>query len=181
MPHQKFAPQSAALAEYRHAETRLNNSPAGFADVAPAALGRKRYSYDPRLDPQLQLTGTTEHLSFDVETVPLHIHERISPKAIIESLRTEPIQRSMFADPEFDINQAVEFYQHPQPWAICLILGDSLLVMNSLLEREVMAGHVQCINFDPPYGIRYGSQLSGAHDGAITPGLYHRPWATRAP
>jgi len=94
--------------------------------VPPA---RKRYEYAPRLDPQLQWAGKAEHLTFEVETVPLHIHERVSPAAIVESLRTGPVQASLFADPEFDLNQAVEFYQHPQPWANRLILGDSLLVM----------------------------------------------------
>jgi adenine-specific DNA-methyltransferase len=127
--------------------------------MSPVPPGRKRYEYDPRLDPQLQWAGKAEHLTFDVETVPLHIHERIAPAAIVDSLRTGPVQRSLFADPEFDLNQAIEFYQHPQPWANRLVLGDSLLVMNSLLEREVMAGKVQCIYFDPPYGTKYRSNF----------------------
>lgn len=159
MPPRKAKPAAASTADYRHADTRLNNPPAGLADIAPVAPGRKRYEYDPRLDPQLQWAGKAEHFTFDVETVPLHIHERISPAAILESLRTEPVQRSLFADPELDLSQAVEFYQHPTPWANRLILGDSLLVMNSLLERELMAGQVQCIYFDPPYGIKYGSNF----------------------
>jgi adenine-specific DNA-methyltransferase len=159
MPPRK-ASTPASTTDYRHDATRLNNPPAGLADVAPLPpAGRKRYEYDPRLDPQLQWAGKAEHLTFDVETVPLHIHERVAPSAIVDSLRSGPVQRSMFADPKFDLNQAVEFYQHPQPWANRLILGDSLLVMNSLLEREVMAGKVQCIYFDPPYGIKYGSNF----------------------
>src|SRR5215207_2192668 len=156
-PRRPSAPSSAA--DYRHDDTRLNNPPAGIADVNPIPSDRKRYEYDPRLDPQLQWAGKAEHLTFDVETVPLHIHERVAPAAIVDSLRSGPVQASMFADPEFDLNQAVEFYQHPQPWANRMVLGDSLLVMNSLLEREVMAGKVQCIYFDPPYGIRYGSNF----------------------
>jgi len=148
--------------DYRHDETRLNNPPAGLANLHPVPPGRKRYQFDPRLDPQLQWAGKAEHLTFDVETVPLHTHERIRPAAILETLRTGPVQRSLFADPEFDLNQAVEFYQHPQPWANRLVLGDSLLVMNSLLEREVMAGKVQCIYFDPPYGIQYSSNFQPA-------------------
>ncbi|MBK9945532.1 MAG: site-specific DNA-methyltransferase [Kouleothrix sp.] len=150
------APKSA---DYRHDETRLNNPPAGLADMNPLPPARKRYEYDPRLDPQLQWAGKAEHLTFEVETVPLHIHERVAPAAIVDSLRTGPVQASMFADPEFDLNQAVEFYQHPQPWANRMVLGDSLLVMNSLLERELMAGKVQCIYFDPPYGINYRSNF----------------------
>ena len=158
-PRKRPATTTTNAADYRHDETRLNNPPAGLADMNPVPPGRKRYEYDPRLDPQLQWAGKAEHLTFDVETVPLHIHERVAPAAIIESIRTGPVQASLFADPEFDLNQAVEFYQHPQPWANRLVLGDSLLVMNSLLERELMAGKVQCIYFDPPYGIKYGSNF----------------------
>ena len=158
-PRKRPATTTTNAADYRHDETRLNNPPAGIADMNPVTPGRKRYEYDPRLDPQLQWAGKAEHLTFDVETVPLHIHERVAPAAIIESIRTGPVQASLFADPEFDLNQAVEFYQHPQPWANRLVLGDSLLVMNSLLERELMAGKVQCIYFDPPYGIKYGSNF----------------------
>jgi adenine-specific DNA-methyltransferase len=158
-PRKRKTAQSVETTDYRHDETRLNNPPAGLADMHPVPPGRKRYQFDPRLDPQLQWAGKAEHLTFDVETVPLHTHERISPAAILETLRTGPVQRSLFADPEFDLNQAVEFYQHPQPWANRLVLGDSLLVMNSLLEREVMAGKVQCVYFDPPYGIQYGSNF----------------------
>src|SRR5688572_6140243 len=159
MPPRKQPTSGPASSDYRHNDTRLNNPPAGLADMAPVAPGRKRYAFDPHLDPQLQWAGKAEHLTFDVETVPLHIHERVSAAGIVESLRTGPVQRSMFADPEFDLNEAVEFYQHPTPWANRLILGDSLLVMNSLLEREIMARQVQCIYFDPPYGIKYGSNF----------------------
>ncbi len=158
-PRKRPATTTTNAADYRHDETRLNNPPAGLADMNPVPPGRKRYEYDPRLDPQLQWAGKAEHLTFDVETVPLHIHERVAPAAIIESIRSGPVQASLFADPEFDLNQAVEFYQHPQPWANRLVLGDSLLVMNSLLERELMAGKVQTIYFDPPYGIKYGSNF----------------------
>jgi len=180
------APTPASTTDYRHDATRLNNPPAGLADIAPLpASGRTRYAYDQHLDPQLVWAGKAEHLTFDVETVPLHIHERIAPAALIDALRTGPVQRSMFADPEFDLNQAVEFYQHPQPWANRLVLGDSLLVMNSLLEREVLAGKVQCIYFDPPYGIKYGSNfqpftnkrdVKDGDDGSLT----HEPEQIRA-
>jgi len=159
-PRKRAAPSTTSTADYRHDQTRLNNPPAGLADVNPLPpAGKKRYSYDPRIDPQLQWAGKAEHLTFDIETVPLYIHERIAPAAIVDSLRSGPVQASMFADPEFDLNQAVEFYQHPQPWANRMVLGDSLLVMNLLLERELMAGKVQCIYFDPPYGINYRSNF----------------------
>src|SRR5207248_410953 len=113
-PRRSFTPQPA---DYRHDETHLNNPPAGLADVNPLPPGRRRYEYDPRLDPQFVWAGKAEHLAFDVETVPLHIHERGGRDALVDSLRTGPVQGSMFADPEFDLNQAVEFYQPPQLWA----------------------------------------------------------------
>jgi adenine-specific DNA-methyltransferase len=53
----------------------------------------------------------------------------------------------------------MEFYQHPRGWANRLIAGDSLLIMNSLLEKESMAGKVQMVYMDPPYGIKYGSNF----------------------
>jgi len=97
MPPRK-ASTPASTTDYRHDATRLNNPPAGLADVAPLPpAGRKRYEYDPRLDPQLVWAGKAEHLTFDVETVPLHIHERVAPAAIVDSLRSGPVQRSMFA------------------------------------------------------------------------------------
>jgi adenine-specific DNA-methyltransferase len=64
----------------------------------------------------------------------------------------------------FDVDQldpaaAVEFYQHDMAWSNRMILGDSLVVMASLLDRERLAGQVQCVFMDPPYGIRYGSNF----------------------
>ena len=91
-------PAAPSAADYRHAETRLNNPPAGIADVNPLPrAAKKTYSYDPRLDPQLQWAGKAEHLAFEVETVPLHIHERVAPAAIVDSLRSGPVQASMFS------------------------------------------------------------------------------------
>jgi len=125
----------------------------------------KTYSYDPHLDPQLIWAGKAEHTSFQVPTVSLHVHERIDPRTIISAVRKrneERIrQKSLF---EFDeenppLKDAVEFYKHKHGWSNRLIAGDSLLVMNSLLEKEGMAGKVQMIYVDPPYGIKYGSNF----------------------
>lgn len=55
------------------------------------------------------------------------IHERISPAAILDNLRTAPVQRSLFGDPEFDLNQAVEFYQHQMPWVNRLVPGKQII------------------------------------------------------
>ena len=145
--------------DYRHEEKRPNNPPAGLATYDHTLPSRKIYDYDPHLDPQLVWAGKKEHASFDVENVALHIHERISTAAIIKAVQREPLQRDLFADPQFPLTQQIEFYQHEMNWANRLILGDSLLVMNSLLERELMAGKVQMIYMDPPYGVKFSSNF----------------------
>ena len=153
------------IESYAHADKeRVNNPPVGL--VTPDTDkdgGKKTYAYDPHLDPQLQWAGKAEHTSFEVPTVSLHVHERIDPRSIIETVRKqgrEP-QLSLFATPEENppIRQAIEFYKHKQNWTNRLVAGDSLLVMNSLLEKEGMAGKVQMVYIDPPYGIRYGSNF----------------------
>ena len=148
-------------------EKRLNIPQTGLvsADTDPIN-GRKTYMFDPHLDPELQWSGKTEGTSFEVDTVSLHVHERIDPLTIIEAVRNkEPeTQRSLFyyfENPEnnLPIREAIEFYKHSEGWSNRLIAGDSLIVMNSLLEKEGMAGKVQMIYIDPPYGIKYGSNF----------------------
>ena len=156
------------IESYDHRDKdRLNNPPVGL--VTPETdrdAGRKTYAYDPHLDPQLQWAGKAEHTSFEVPTVSLHVHERIDPRTIIEATRRRngngaPIQGSLFELPEENppVRNAIEFYQHRHNWTNRLVAGDSLLVMNSLLEKEGMAGRVQMVYIDPPYGIRYGSNF----------------------
>ena len=151
---------------YTHAgKERVNNPPVGL--VTPETdrdAGKKIYAHDPHLDPQLQWAGKAEHTSFEVPTVSLHVHERIEPCTIIEAVQKrnapEP-QLSLFAAPDENppLRQAIEFYQHRRRWKNRLIAGDSLLVMNSLLEKEGLGGQVQMVYIDPPYGIRYGSNF----------------------
>jgi len=113
------------------------------------------------LDPQLQWAGKAEHTSFEVPTASLHIHERIDPRRIIESVRAkeDTPQLSLFEAEKKPLREAIEFYKHKENWSNRLIAGDSLVVMNSLLEKEGMAGKVQMVYFDPPYGIKYGSNF----------------------
>ena len=155
------------IESYSHAEARrVNNPPVGL--VTPETdtqAGKKRYAYDPHIDPQLQWAGKAEHTSFDVQTVSLHVHERIDPRAIIEAARArngngQP-QSPLFETPEENppLRHAIEFYKHSHNWTNRMIAGDNLLVMNSLIEKEGMAGKVQTIYIDPPYGIRYGSNF----------------------
>ena len=111
--------------------------------------------------------GKKEHTSFDVPTVSLHVHERIDPSTIIEAVRNAatgmacPSNRrcSSAGEENPPLREAIDFYQHPHGWSNRLIAGDSLLVMNSLLEKEGMAGQVQMVYIDPPYGIKYGSNF----------------------
>ena len=151
---------------YTHADKeRVNNPPVGL--VTPETdkdAGKKTYAHDPHLDPQLVWAGKAEHTSFKVPTVSLHVHERVDPRTIVEAVRKrngEKPQFSLFSAPEENppIRQAIEFYKHRHNWTNRLIAGDSLLVMNSLVEKEGMAGKVQMVYVDPPYGIRYGSNF----------------------
>lgn len=131
--------------------------------------------------PYLQWAGKAERTSFEVDTVSLHVHERIDPMSILSAVRKrleeatgktaaklkaeEPSpmgrQASLFEAPfeSLPLRAAVDFYRHDKGWANRLIAGDSLLVMNSLLVKEGMAGQVQMIYIDPPYGIKYGSNF----------------------
>ena len=155
------------IESYQHGDKeRLNNPPVGL--VTPETdkdAGKKTYQYDPHLDPQLQWAGKAEHTSFEVPTVSLHVHERIDPRTVIEAVRKRngngAPQIPLFESPEENppVRDAIEFYKHRHNWSNRLISGDSLLVMNSLLEKEGMAGKVQMIYIDPPYGIRYGSNF----------------------
>lgn len=120
--------------------------------------------------PYLNWTGKAERTSFDVDTVSLHVHERIDPTSILSVVRkrmqhdkgehggTGDMFRAWFEEP-LPYREAIEFYKHDRGWANRLVAGDSLLVMNSLLQKESMAGQVQMIYIDPPYGIKYGSNF----------------------
>jgi adenine-specific DNA-methyltransferase len=153
------------IEQYTHEhEERLNNPPVGLVTPQTDKDGaKKKYEYDPHLDPQLQWAGKKEHTSFEVPTVSLHVHERIDPKRIIEQVKKvekkEVEQTSLFETQERPLREAVEFYKHRDGWTNRLIAGDSLLVMNSLIEKEGLGGNVQMVYFDPPYGITYKSNF----------------------
>ncbi len=156
------------IEQYEHNDkTRKNNPPVGL--VTPQTdrdSGKKTYAYDPHLDPQLVWAGKAEHTSFEVPTVSLHVHERIDPRSIVEAVRKRngaglPVQGSLFESLSENppLRDAIDFYKHDHEWSNRLIAGDSLLVMNSLIEKEGLAGQVQMVYIDPPYGIRYGSNF----------------------
>jgi adenine-specific DNA-methyltransferase len=145
--------------DYRYPDKRTNNPEAGLQSFDRRVPAKVRYEYDPHLDPQLVWASKAEHTSFDVDTVSLHIHERISTQAILKTVQRESPQRGLFGDPELPLDKAVRFYEHAVGWANRLVLGDSLLVMNSLLHRELLGGKVQMIYIDPPYGVAYNSNF----------------------
>ena len=93
--------------------------------------------------PFLDWTGKAERLSFDGPTLPLFLHERLSTKAILETLKGHERDRQMelqlFADPQLSIAERLDAYQHKAGWVNRIILGDALIVMNSLLEYEGLA------------------------------------------
>lgn len=167
----KPTPKKRPVEQYEHkGKHRLNNPPVGLvnADTDPdvkAELPKKTYKYDPHLDPQLVWAGKAEHTSFEIPTVSLHVHERIDPRSIIEAVRKKNgsnyEQLSLFSSREENppLRDAIDFYRHQHNWSNRLIAGDSLLVMNSLLEKEGLGGQVQMVYFDPPYGIKYGSNF----------------------
>lgn len=126
-----------------------------------------------RQSPYLNWAGKAERTSFDIDTVSLHVHERIDPMSILSAVRKamkadgkgkgaeKAMQPGLFDAPfeNLPLRDAIDFYRHERGWANRLIAGDSLLVMNSLLQKESMAGRVQMIYIDPPYGIKYGSNF----------------------
>jgi len=160
----------------------------------PAAMRHALQELRCMSAPYLQWTGKAERTSFEVDTVSLHVHERIDAMSILSAVskrqyaiktgaapagstgatgqkglkNTEPapnhsqgFQPGLFEAPfeSMPLRAAVDFYKHDRGWANRLVAGDSLLVMNSLLQKEGMAGQVQMIYIDPPYGIKYGSNF----------------------
>ena len=115
--------------------------------------------------PFLNWTGKAERLSFDVPSLPLFVHERLSTRAIIETLKSHKkgghqLALNLFSDPQWSItDQILKAYEYKDKWVNRMILGDSLVVMNSLVQYEGMGGKVQMIYIDPPYGVKFGSNF----------------------
>lgn len=110
-------------------------------------------------EPWIEWAGKREKPGFEVDPVALHIHERVSTQAILNAVRRQDSPRSLFADPDLDPAKELQFYKYPIEWANRMVLGDSLQVMASLAQRENLAGQVQMIYLDPPYGIKFGGNF----------------------
>lgn len=163
-PELNFDPQRA------HIEQLIDDAVAsGNQEQMRAALEQLKKAQSPYLN----WAGKAERTNFEVDTVSLHVHERIDPASILSAVRKrmkaegkskgieKAIQPGLFDAPfeSLPLRDAIDFYRHERGWANRLIAGDSLLVMNSLLQKESMAGRVQMFYFDPPYGIKYGSNF----------------------
>jgi adenine-specific DNA-methyltransferase len=156
-----------AEAELSEARKKLDTKPetkeaAGHIAAAQKAVGELKEMSKPFLN----WAGKAERLSFDVPTLPLFIHERLSTKAILDTLkghrydRTQTTMFDLFGDPQHSIaDQVLRAYEHKDKWVNRMILGDSMVVMNSLLHYESLGGQVQMIYIDPPYGVKFGSNF----------------------
>lgn len=172
----KKSPASKMVTTLTHDEARRKNIPTAEYEslVQPSEKTPILVAYerrDPDLDPQLiwrgKYEGPTDLL---VSAQPLYIQEKVHPKALIDELLRQTRERrheagEIMPDLFADFNglphgvDKTEFYQHDQNWSNRMILGDSLLVMTSLAEREALRGKVQCIYIDPPYGIKFNSNF----------------------
>jgi adenine-specific DNA-methyltransferase len=138
-------------------------------DLSPIRVAYERRNRD--LDPQLVWRGKDEQDWSDlvVPAPPLYIQEKVHPKVLIDDLERQTKAGQSAVESQFDLfadfnglpseEARTEFYQHDAHWSNRMILGDSLQVMASLAERESLRGKVQCIYFDPPYGIKFNSNF----------------------
>jgi adenine-specific DNA-methyltransferase len=183
LTHDEAKRKNIPTAEYQSVMQKNEQDPVRVAYPRGAGQGYEGLDSDKQrrnrdLDPQLVWRGKDEQDWSDlvVHAPPLYIQEKVHPKALIDDLLRETalhpspsgtgaggegVQPDLFAD--FNgIPQGVdktEFYQHEQNWSNRMILGDSLQVMASLTEREGLRRKVQCIYFDPPYGIKFNSNF----------------------
>jgi len=170
------APSTKHVETLTHDEARRKNIPSveqqSIATQEHIAPRQVRYARNTDLDPQLVWRGKDEQDWSDlvVNAPPLYIQEKVHPKVLIDDLLRNSKEREHEAgqttpDLFADFNgipkgvDKTEFYQHDQNWTNRMILGDSLQVMASLAEREGLRGKVQCIYFDPPYGIKFNSNF----------------------
>jgi adenine-specific DNA-methyltransferase len=173
---QKKAAAKKTVETLKHDEAKRKNIPSAELQAVLEEHQQRplklRYLRNPDLDPQLVWRGKDQQDGSDlvVNTPPLYIQEKVHPKALIDDLLRSTKERAHEEGAETpdlfaDFNgmpkgvDKTEFYQHDQNWSNRMILGDSLQVMASLAEREGLRGKVQCIYFDPPYGIKFNSNF----------------------
>lgn len=175
----KGSVQNSDIAMITHTEANRINIPSAemqqLMEKDQQLPKQVRYERNPDLDPQLVWRGKDLTNSSDlvVNAPPLYIQEKVHPKVLIDDLKRHSLQMEGDGDGMDDLqndlfidfnglpnaNAQTEFYQHDQHWSNRMILGDSLQAMASLAEREGLRGKVQCIFFDPPYGIKFNSNF----------------------
>ncbi|QDT70356.1 Modification methylase DpnIIB [Planctomycetes bacterium MalM25] len=172
----KKAKAKKTVATLRHEDASRKNIPTAEYEsvMRQEEKSAVQVAYERRnrdLDPQLVWRGKDEQDWSDlvVHAPPLYIQEKVQPKVLIDDLLRRTKQSEKSADPQMDLfadfnglpeeAKSTEFYQHDANWTNRLVLGDSLQVMASLAEREGLRGKVQCIYFDPPYGIKFNSNF----------------------
>ncbi len=156
------------LSHYNFLEQqRINNPPVGLVKEENEEE-QNTYEYDLHLDPSLQWAGKKERPNFTVDTRSIHIHEKLDPQSIIAKLHKDKEQHSLslnfHEENKLPFAKALDFYKHEEDWSNRFIAGDSALIMNSLIQKESMAGKVQCVYMDPPYGIKYSSNFQPFHN-----------------
>jgi adenine-specific DNA-methyltransferase len=165
----------ADVESYKHEQAKRKNIPTAENQKLVAdgdkAIKKLRWKRNPDLDPQLIWRGKDfESDPLEVDAPPIYIQEKVQPQAIIENLRRQTKERQKDGAPQFDFfhdfnglpkdwkeDATASYYHDEGNWQNRMILGDSLLVMASLAEREGLRGKVQCIYMDPPYGIKFNS------------------------
>jgi len=190
-------PTTKSVETLKHDEAKRRNIPTAeyqsVLDKEQQAPKTVRYPRNTDLDPQLVWRGKDEQDWSDlvVHAPPLYIQEKVHPKALIDDLLRQTRESQHDAgqitpDLFSDFNgipkgaDKTEFYAHDQNWSNRMILGDSLQVMASLAEREGLRGRVQCIYFDPPYGIKFNSNFQWSTTSRdVTDGKSHH--ITREP
>ena len=160
-------PQGDAVETYLHDAHKRPilpsaNESSNVHETEPPAV----YEIDPHDIPRLRWYQKGDD-TVKVPTFTIHQHEAVNPlrilKATLADTRNDPVQLDLFEQPEADRRRLriedVYAYNHTMQWINRMIAGDSLLVMNALLRHERLAGQVQCIYMDPPYGIKFGSNF----------------------
>src|SRR5665213_2550552 len=172
LTHEEASRKNIPTAEFQSVMRKEEERPVRVAfPRGVAGLEEEKQSRNRDLDPQLVWRGKDEQDWSDLVTQapPIYIQEKVHPKVLIDDLLRRSADDQKDAEDQFDLfadfngvpegNAKTEFYQHDANWTNRMILGDSLQVMASLAEREGLRGQVQCIYFDPPYGIRFNSNF----------------------
>jgi len=170
------SPTLKSVVTLKHDEAKRKNIPTAEHQSVlkqdDAGARTVKYPRNTDLDPQLVWRGKDAQDWSDlvIHAPPIYIQEKVHPKVLIDDLLRTTKEREheaglLTADLFADFNgiakgaDKTEFYAHDQNWSNRLILGDSLQVMASLAEREGLRCKVQCIYFDPPYGITFNSNF----------------------